>query len=139
VSTARRTTTAGATRACPHCRVTILQSAAVCPSCRKHLRFVPAGDAVPTISPLRVEGSIRHPNEGEAWEYSVVVTIKNDRGEEVSHQVLGVGALQPGEERTFTFAVEVFAPDAASLADAPETPVSALGGVELTPSTRRVR
>ena len=86
-----------------------------------------------------MEGSIRHPNEGEAWEYSVVVTIKNDRGEEVSHQVLGVGALQPGEERTFTFAVEVFAPDAAIVADVPDTPLSALGGVELTPSTRRVR
>ncbi|MEO6526328.1 MAG: hypothetical protein ABIP93_06860 [Gemmatimonadaceae bacterium] len=106
-----RRTPAGATRPCPHCRAVILQSMTVCPTCRKHLKFSPSGDAVvPTFSPLRVEGSIRHPNEGEAWEYSVMVTITNDRGEEIGRQVVGVGALQPGEERKFTFAVEVFAP-----------------------------
>jgi hypothetical protein len=50
---------------------------------------------------------------GESWEYAVVVTIANDRGEEVSRQVVGVGAIPPGEQRKFTFAVEVFAPSAA--------------------------
>lgn len=69
-----------------------------------------AARAVPTFSPLKIEGAIRHPAAGEAWEYSVMVSIRNDRGEEVTRQVVGVGALQPGEERTFTFAVEVFAP-----------------------------
>lgn len=69
-----------------------------------------AARAVPTFSPLKIEGAIRHPAVGEAWEYSVMVSIRNDRGEEVTRQVVGVGALQPGEERTFTFAVEVFAP-----------------------------
>ena len=110
MSTARRAP-AGATRQCPHCRVTILQSSAVCPSCRKHLRAVPAAEAAPTYSPLRVEGSIRHPEVGESWEYSVLVTISNDRGEEVGRQIVGVGALHPGEGRTFTFSVDVFAPD----------------------------
>ena len=91
----------------------ILQSTSVCPSCRKHLRFSAAagGDAVvPTFSPLRVEGSIRHPNVGEAWEYAVMVSITNDRGVELTRQIVGVGAIQPGEQRKFTFAVEVFAP-----------------------------
>jgi hypothetical protein len=69
-----------------------------------------AARAVPTFSPLKIEGAFRHPAAGEAWEYSVMVSIRNDRGEEVTRQVVGVGALQPGEERTFTFAVEVFAP-----------------------------
>lgn len=105
----------GATRTCPHCRTTILQSAAVCPACKKHLRFEPgaskASAAMPAFSPLRVEGTIRHPDAGEAWEYSVMISIRNERGEEVTRQVVGVGALQPGEGRTFTFAVEVFAPD----------------------------
>jgi hypothetical protein len=112
VSTVRRTP-AGATRTCPHCRAVILQSTSVCPSCRKHLRFDPGagGDAaVPTFSPLRVEGSIRHPKIGEAWEYAVTVSITNDRGEEVARQIVGVGAIQPGEQRKFTFAVEVFTP-----------------------------
>jgi hypothetical protein len=59
---------------------------------------------------LRVEGAIRHPETGQAWEYSVMISIRNNRGEEITRQVVGVGALQPGEERTFTFAVEVFAP-----------------------------
>jgi hypothetical protein len=57
-----------------------------------------------------VEGSIQHPDVGEAWEYSVMISIRNDRGEEVTRQIVGVGALQPGEARTFTFAVEVFTP-----------------------------
>lgn len=96
----------------------ILQSTSVCPSCRKHLRFAPGaggGVTTPTFSPLRVEGEIRHPNVGEAWEYAVVVTIANDRGEEVSRQVVGVGAIPPGEQRKFTFAVEVFAPTPAAV------------------------
>lgn len=110
VTTVRRTP-AGATRTCPHCRAVILQSMTACPSCRKHLRFAPGADAIaPTTTPLRVEASIRHPSTSEAWEYTVVVTITNDRGEEVGRHLVGVGALQPGELRTFTCAVEVFAP-----------------------------
>ena len=70
--------------------------------------------ATPSFTPLKVEGAIRHPGTAqEAWEYSVVVSIKNDRGEVVRH-VLGVGAIDPGEARTFTFSVDVFTP-----ADAP--------------------
>jgi hypothetical protein len=57
-----------------------------------------------------VEGSIRHPNAGEAWEYAVTVSITNDRGQEVTRQIVGVGAIQPGEQRKFTVAVEVFSP-----------------------------
>ena len=101
---------AGTTRTCPHCRAVILASAAVCPSCRKHLRFAPGAEAQPTFSPLRVDGSIRHPNVGEAWEYSVTISIRNDRGEEVGRQIVGVGALHPGEGRTFSFSVDVFTP-----------------------------
>jgi hypothetical protein len=89
----------------------ILQSTSVCPSCRKHVRFAPGAGGeslVPTVVPLRVEGSVRHPNVGEAWEYAVVISIANERGEEVTRQVVGVGALHPGELRRFTFAVEVF-------------------------------
>lgn len=110
-----RKTPAGTTRTCPHCRAVILASAAVCPSCRKHLRFVPGAEAQPTFSPLRVEGTVRHPSVGEAWEYSVTISIRNDKGEEVGRQIVGVGALQPGEGRTFTFSVDVFTPGGVSL------------------------
>ena len=110
-----RKTPAGATRTCPHCRAVILASAATCPSCRKHLRFVPGAEAQPTFSPLRVEGIVRHPNVGEAWEYSVVISIRNDKGEEVDRKIVGVGALQPGEGRSFTLSVDVFAPQGAPI------------------------
>jgi hypothetical protein len=71
----------------------------------------PGGDAVvSTLTPLRVEGAIRHPNIGEAWEYAVMITITNDRGEETARQIVGVGAIPPGEQRKFTFSVEVFTP-----------------------------
>lgn len=109
-----RKTPAGSTRTCPHCRAVILASAAVCPSCRKHLRFVGA-EAQPTFSPLRVEGTVRHPNVGEAWEYSVAISIKNDKGEEIGRQIVGVGALQPGDGRTFTFSVDVYTPSGVSI------------------------
>ena len=104
----------GATRSCPHCRATILESAVRCPKCQHHLRFDSglAARALRTFSPLTVEGTVRPPESGEAWEYSILVTIRNGAGEEVARQVMGVGALAPGEERTFSLAVEVFAPSA---------------------------
>ena len=107
-----RSSAPGTTRTCPHCRAVILDSASVCPACKKYLRFDRAtvSRALPTFSPLRVEGVIRHPDAGAAWEYSVMISIRNERGEEIGRQVVGVGALKPGEARTFTFAVEVFAP-----------------------------
>lgn len=99
----------GATRACPHCKETILESAAVCPACKHHVRFeADAGSPEPAIpSPLRIEGSIRQPADVSAWEYSVVVTIRNDRGEEIARKLIGVGAMAPNEQRTFTLAVDV--------------------------------
>jgi hypothetical protein len=101
----------GKTRSCPHCRATILDSATVCPGCHHHLRFG-SGAARPqdVVTPLRVEGTLRHPPEGGAWEYSVVLSIRNDRGEELARQVVGVGALNPADARTFSLVVEVFKP-----------------------------
>ena len=102
----------GATRTCPHCRATILESSAVCPACRHHLRFDPKavarGTAAAVATPFRVEGIISHPAGSDPVEYSVVVSISNDRGEEIARQVIGVGALNADEKRTFTLAVEVF-------------------------------
>lgn len=103
---------AGATRTCPHCKATILESASVCPACRHHLRFdeaaVVAARAAQTIIPLKVEGSVRHPADSGPWEYSVVLSIRNDRGDEINRQVVGVGAMQAGEQRTFHLSVEMF-------------------------------
>jgi hypothetical protein len=101
--------TAGATRTCPHCREVILESAEVCPACRHKLRFSePTGaTATPASTPLRVEGSFRNPVDSGAWEYSMVLTIRNERGEEIARKLVGVGAMQPNEQRTFTLSVEM--------------------------------
>lgn len=101
--------TPGATRTCPHCKATILESASVCPACRHHLRFDESAiaGAKTTISPLHVEGTISPPPGENAWEYSMVVSIRDEHGEEVARQVIGVGALQAGAQRTFTLAVEM--------------------------------
>ena len=104
----------GRTRTCPHCKATILESAVVCPQCRHHLRFGVAEVAQPKndgFSALRVEGSIEHPDRGGDWEYSVVLTIRNERGVEIARQVVGVGALRPTESRTFTLSVDVQTPE----------------------------
>lgn len=107
--TAPRPGTPGATRICPHCQETVLESAAVCPSCRHHLRFEPPTSAslAEAVTPLRVEGNIRNPADDRAWEYSMVLTIRNGSGEEIARRIVGVGAMQPEEQRTFTLTVEM--------------------------------
>lgn len=125
---------AGSTRLCPHCRAVILQNASTCPACRKHLKFEPGAAATPapSFSALSLEGAVRHPNVGQAWEYSVLVSIKNEKGEEVARQVVNVGALQPGEQRSFTFAVDVFVPGD-SKATTPVTADSPVSTQAVTP------
>ncbi|MGH8126049.1 MAG: hypothetical protein ACREPK_09420 [Rhodanobacteraceae bacterium] len=101
---------AGATRACPHCRETILESAEVCPACNHRLRYGgPASDiaAPAALTPLHVEGSFRNPADSGAWEYSMVLTIRNERGEEIARRLVGVGAMQSGEQRTFSLSVDM--------------------------------
>lgn len=103
---------AGATRTCPHCKTTILQSAAICPSCRHYLHFnQPAAKDGETTAEatkaLQVEGTIRHPADGGAWEYSVVLVVRDGHGKELNRQVVGVGAMFPGDERGFSLSVEV--------------------------------
>ncbi len=109
----RRAAAAGKTRTCPHCRATILESAAVCPGCRHHLRFEarrdgqngPAGQLA-----LRVAGQFfRRPDEGPG-EYSVIVVIRDGAGNEIARKVVGVGGLAPGDERSVDLSVEVSRP-----------------------------
>lgn len=110
MSAAPRPGRAGATRECPHCKTTILESAAICPACRHHLRFdaeaQAAARAAPAATPLRVEGTLRRPREGAPWEYTVVLSIHDERGAEIARHVVGVGAVRADEERRFTVTVE---------------------------------
>jgi glutaredoxin len=101
--------TAGATRTCPHCKATILESASVCPACRGHLRYDEAAiqREKNKISPLHIEGTLAPPVGDASYEYSMVLAIRNERGEEIARQVIGVGALDPDETRTFTIQVEM--------------------------------
>ncbi|HEY7473125.1 MAG TPA: hypothetical protein VIE68_12340 [Gemmatimonadota bacterium] len=113
--------TPGKARACPLCKAIILESASVCPACRHHLRFdakSPQHDWASSV-PLRVEGTIRHSAAGEPWEYSVVLAIRDENGEEITRQVLGVGALKPTEQRTFSVEVEVLTPAGAGVSAQP--------------------
>jgi len=61
-------------------------------------------------SALRVEGTFRNPEGVDSCEYSVVVSIRNDRGEEVARKVVGVGALDSRESRTVTMTFDVSGP-----------------------------
>ena len=95
---------------CPHCGERILRSAVICPACQRRLRFdagAQTSSAVAAIYPLRVEGTIRHPLTEAPLEYSVLVQIRDAQGEIVTRRVIGVGAIHPGEARTFTLQVEV--------------------------------
>ena len=112
MNVASRPVIAGKTRTCPHCKATILESLSICPGCLHHLRFdqEAAKRQVAATSALKVEGVIRHPPLEDPWEYFVVLSIRNDRGEEVTRQVVSVGALQSTEKRTFSLSVEMLPP-----------------------------
>ena len=103
-----RSGTPGATRVCPHCRATVLETATICPGCRHHLRFS-AASSEPQIEghkAMKLEGLIHHPGQGEC-EYCVVVSITNEQGEKIARHVVGVGALGPGERHKYSFSVDV--------------------------------
>ena len=104
-----RAGTLGGTRICPHCKAVVLQSANICPGCQHHLRFN-SGNAEPQAeskSAMRIEGTIRHTARDERCEYVVVISITNERGEKIARQVVGVGALQPGEKHKYSFSVDL--------------------------------
>ncbi len=101
----------GLTRQCPHCRTTILVSAAVCPGCRHHLKFAAqaAGAARPpeTVTAFKLEGAFGNGGAAGHREFSVIVALRNERGEVVARQVVGVGALGPQDSRTLSVWVEM--------------------------------
>jgi len=100
---------AGATRICPHCKATVLMSANICPGCQHHLRFNIAATEPQhaAVSAMRLDGTIDHVGGDDLCEYCVVVAITNERGEKITRQVIGVGALQPGERHQYSFSVEL--------------------------------
>ena len=100
----------GATRVCPHCKATVLESAAVCPGCRHHLRFSHNGQTLQAgegYCALSVDGTIVHTPSTEPCEYCVVLDVRNDRGEQLTRQVVGVGVLRSGELRRLNVSVEM--------------------------------
>jgi hypothetical protein len=109
MNAASRPISAGKTRVCPHCKATILESLSICPGCLHHLRVDPEAArrqsaAKPTLA---VEGIVSHPPQQETCEYYVVLAVRNDRGDEISRQVMSVGCLRGGERRTFALSVEL--------------------------------
>lgn len=129
-----RSVSPGKSRRCPHCRSEILESASICPVCRHHLKHgLAAEQAGERFSALHVEGTIRHPAGNTPWEYSVVITIRNQKGEEVARQMVGIGSMSGNDLRTFDLSVDVFAP--AAVAATPSTPKV---GAPLPPPTSTV-
>src|SRR5262245_12902210 len=116
-----RSVSPGKSRRCPHCRSEILESASVCPICRHHLRFGKAAELPgKRFSALNVEGSLRHPAGEDPWEYSVVIAVRNQKGEEVARHVVSIGSMSGNEARTVELSVDVFAPDMKAMV--PEQP-----------------
>jgi hypothetical protein len=126
----------GATRVCPHCKATVLDSAAVCPGCRHHLRFggtehpLEAGEGYCALS---VDGTIAHTKASEPSEFCVVLDIRNDRGEQLTRQVVGVGVLQTGEKRRLNVSVEMMPVRAPGASRAPAKPGAPAVSAAATP------
>lgn len=128
----------GATRVCPHCKATILESHSICPGCHHHLRFdsQAAQRQLAARTALRVEGTIRGAVLEEPAEYCLVLSVRNERGEEVTRQVVSVGALQPGEKRTFSVAVDTL-PATADVVPAPPVTQTAAAALSRNSATRQ--
>jgi hypothetical protein len=96
-----------------------------CPACQRRLRF-DAGTAAQAaaICPLRVEGTIHHPPSETSWEYSVLVQVRDAQGAVVAKHVVGVGAIQPGDTRTFSLQVEMRGPEESAHAATAARPAS---------------
>ena len=56
---------------------------------------------------LEVEGQVCHPAGEEPYEYSIVVTVCNEKGQEIARKLVAVGALQGGESCSVALSVEV--------------------------------
>ncbi len=118
---------------CPHCGERILRSALTCPACRRHLRFDAVTNARPvvrpTLCPLNVEGTIRHSGSAPLSEYSVIIEVREDRGEliarrtvnvgVIARRTVNVGALQPGQARRISLRVEMQAAEPSASPAAP--------------------
>ena len=105
---------AGELWTCPHCGEQILRSAVICPACQRRLHvnaLAGPSSAQVTVSPLTVEGIIRNPEAETAWEFSVLVEVRDQRGEILAKRVVGVGAIHPGDLRVFSIRVEVQKPE----------------------------
>jgi hypothetical protein len=62
---------------------------------------------------LKVSGQFSRPAADGSGEYSVVVVIRDAKGAELARKVVGVGGLQPGDERQIDLTVELYDPPAA--------------------------
>lgn len=111
---ARPASAAGKTRVCPHCKSVVLESLSVCPACRHHLRFgvEAARREEEAIRALTIEGQVCHPLSEDPCEYSVVVTVRDDRGQQIARKLVAVGSLQGGERCSVSLEVEVLPPPA---------------------------
>jgi hypothetical protein len=137
-----RSGTPGATRVCPHCKATVLETATICPGCRHHLRFSSDGaqtGADEGYCALSVDGSIAHKVTTEPCEYFVVLDIRNERGEQLARQVVGVGVLQPGEVRRLNVSVGMRPVRAQQAAAKPQPAASSSAQSGARPSAALVR
>jgi hypothetical protein len=53
-----------------------------------------------------IEGTLDAERMDASTEYSILVTVRNERNEEVARQVINVGSLQGIERRTFALSIE---------------------------------
>lgn len=88
----------------------ILASAAVCPKCQHHLRFEAsspgAPKSAPTATAFHLEGTVRNDGPAPLREYMVVVTVRNEAGEVLGREVVNVGSIKAGDQRSVTLSVE---------------------------------
>jgi len=77
--------------------------------CRHNLRFAALG-AEPRLKqmscPLSVEGTLKNGDNGEALEYFLLMEVRDEAGNIISRQSVGVGAIPQRAKRIFSLRIE---------------------------------
>ena len=61
----------------------------------------------PVMKPTwRIEGNFGAEPPNDPMEYSMIISVRDERNEEIARHVVNVGQIQGNERRTFTLSIE---------------------------------
>jgi len=70
------------------------------------LRFDRAGNSPAAKAAWQIEGTFVPEHVDQTTQYTILVSVRDERNEEIARHVVNVGSVQGAERRTFTLSIE---------------------------------